>query len=169
MPPLREHKEDILLMARHFLSYYAFETRRPTPALSREAERALVAHDWPGNVRELRNLMERLVILGSGETIELSDLPDGFGASGGVAAAPVSPSPTGLSASFKKAKQGAVMAFEKRYLESLMRRNEGNISRSAEEAGVERRNFQRLLKKYNIASEAFRDGDARNLSANTDK
>jgi len=156
MPSLREHQEDVLLLAQHFLSYYAAETRKPAPRLSAGAEAALMAHDWPGNVRELRNLMERLVILGTRETIEPADLPDVFRASAG-APQPLPHIPADFPAVFKKAKQQAVMVFEKNYLESLMRRNEGNISKSAKEAGIERRNFQRLLKKYDIGSEGFRE------------
>ena len=155
MPPLREHKEDVLLLARNFLTLYAFETRRSVPRLSPQVEKALVAFDWPGNVRELRNLMERLVIMGTRETIEIADLPEVL-RSAAAAPAPTPDMPAKSAATFKKVKQQAVMVFEKNYLEALMQRNEGNVSKSSKEAGIERRNFQRLLKKYNITPEGFR-------------
>ena len=155
MPPLREHTEDVLLLARNFLTRYAFETRRSAPRLSPEVERALVAYEWPGNVRELRNLMERLVIMGTRETIELADLPEVFRSSA-VMAEPAADVPGDSTMAFKKVKQQAVMMFEKNYLATLMRRNDGNVSKSSKEARIERRNFQRLLKKYNITPHEFR-------------
>jgi DNA-binding NtrC family response regulator len=158
MPPLREHKEDLLPLAEHFLAYYALETRKAAPRLAPGVEAALVAYDWPGNVRELRNLMEHLMILGGRDTIAITDLPEVFRTKGDAGAektsvASVAP---GSAMTFKEVKQQAVMAFEKNYLESLMRRHEGNISKCAKDAKIERRNFQRLLKKYNISAEAFR-------------
>jgi two-component system nitrogen regulation response regulator NtrX len=155
MPPLREHKEDVLLLARNFLAQYAFETRRSAPLLRPEAERALVAYDWPGNVRELRNLMERLVIMGTRDTIEIGDLPEVFRAVADGPAAALNRT-SGAAGAFKKMKQQAVMAFERSYLLAVMRRNEGNISKSSKQAGIERRNFQRLLKKYDITPQEFR-------------
>ncbi len=155
MPPLREHKEDILLLARNFLTHYAFETRRAAPTLRPDVERALIAYDWPGNVRELRNLMERLVIMSTRDIIELSDLPEALRVVTPAAPSPAV-SPTDAPGSFKKMKQQAILAFEKNYLQSLMRRAEGNVSKSAKEAGIERRNFQRLLKKHGLLPQEFR-------------
>src|SRR3974390_1708401 len=63
LPPLRERREDISALARHFLLRYSEENRRDAPELSAALEKALLAHDWPGNVRELENCMERAVVL----------------------------------------------------------------------------------------------------------
>ncbi len=73
--PLRERREDILAIARDFLSYFCQTNHKPSLAFDPEAERALLEHSWPGNVRELRNVIERAVILGSGPTITPADLP----------------------------------------------------------------------------------------------
>ena len=73
MPPLRNRGDDAVLLARRFARAFAAEFRRPTPTLSAEAEKALLAYSWPGNVRELRNLIERAVILAEGDTLEAED------------------------------------------------------------------------------------------------
>jgi NtrC-family two-component system response regulator AlgB len=76
VPPLRERPEDVLPLARRFLSFFASAARRPTPELSDAAARALAAYPWPGNVRELRNVMERAVILSPVQVLEPENLPD---------------------------------------------------------------------------------------------
>ena len=76
VPPLRERPEDILPLARHFLSFFARGLRRSTPALSAETEAALTSYNWPGNVRELRNAMERAIVLWPTQTIEPQALPE---------------------------------------------------------------------------------------------
>jgi transcriptional regulator with GAF, ATPase, and Fis domain len=74
LPPLRERGEDVLLLAEHFLGDFAARARRKPPRLTAAARKRLLSHPWPGNVRELRNLIERLVYLASGETIDANDL-----------------------------------------------------------------------------------------------
>jgi DNA-binding NtrC family response regulator len=75
LPPLRERRDDIALLAEHFLRLYSARNGRHLTGLSRAASEALVRYDWPGNVRELENTMERSVVLCRGDTIELEDLP----------------------------------------------------------------------------------------------
>jgi DNA-binding NtrC family response regulator len=76
IPPLRERREDVPLLARHFLSHYAVRYKKmPVKEISPEAERLLVAHAWPGNVRELRNVMEHIVVLEPEETVLPGHLP----------------------------------------------------------------------------------------------
>jgi transcriptional regulator with GAF, ATPase, and Fis domain len=75
-PPLRERKEDIAALAQHFLRYFGEQCKRPGLRLSPEALRCLEAYDWPGNVRELENAVEHAVVLGDGDTVFPSDLPE---------------------------------------------------------------------------------------------
>jgi DNA-binding NtrC family response regulator len=75
LPPLRERKEDIPVLASHFLRCAAAETKKNVSRISEEAEARLAAHDWPGNVRELANAIERAVVLGQGPEISAHDLP----------------------------------------------------------------------------------------------
>ena len=74
MPPLRERREDIVALARHYLRFFEGSRGRQTPGLAAAAEQALVEHDWPGNLRELRNAVERAAILARGADITATDL-----------------------------------------------------------------------------------------------
>src|SRR5262245_8209490 len=76
MPPLRERREDIPLLATYFLQKYSREANRPVAGISPEAHLLLKLYDWPGNVRELENALERAVVLGSSEHIRPEDLPE---------------------------------------------------------------------------------------------
>src|SRR5262249_20678196 len=76
LPPLRERREDIAPLTEYFLRKHSVATRTNITGVSEEAQRKLEAYDWPGNVRELANVIERAVVLGSGPTITLEDLPD---------------------------------------------------------------------------------------------
>ena len=79
LPPLRDRREDIALLARHFLQKTCKEMKRPLMSLSPEAMQALERYDWPGNVREMENVIERTVALTDGESIERRDLPQHVG------------------------------------------------------------------------------------------
>ena len=79
VPPLRERKEDIVPLARFFLTKYCTEMKRPPITISRQALEAMENYDWPGNVRELENAVERLVALAEGDSASIADLPDSIG------------------------------------------------------------------------------------------
>ncbi|MEZ4392058.1 MAG: sigma-54 dependent transcriptional regulator [Polyangiales bacterium] len=88
LPPLRERRSDIPLLAQHFLSIHALRFRKPISQISPEAREALVNYGWPGNIRELENVVERCVLLSDGDTIRLRDLaPEVRAASPGAAGA----------------------------------------------------------------------------------
>ena len=105
----------------------------------------LMEHDWPGNVRELRNVVERGLSLATAEIAPdtdpetLDELRDG----GGI-------SPEMMEMPFKEAKGQLVEAFEREYLTQLLDRHRGNISRAAQEAGIDRNYIHRLVKKYDL-------------------
>jgi len=149
VPPLRARREDIPLLAEHFLRRYAEKYGRDgaTPLrLSPDAMRALMAHSWPGNVRELQNLMERIVSLAiPGQEITAADLPDKL-SSLGTPASPV----VDIDQPFHEAKEKAIEAFERAYLEALLARHRGNISEAARHAGIDRKTVHRMLKKYDL-------------------
>jgi NtrC-family two-component system response regulator AlgB len=75
VPALRERREDIVPLARHFVAFFARQAKRVAPELSPEAEAAVLRYEWPGNVRELRNAMERAVVLMEGRVLDASALP----------------------------------------------------------------------------------------------
>ena len=138
VPPLRERSEDIPELARHFLELASTRFGRRPRRLSAEAVRALQAHRWPGNVRELKNLIERLMIFGQGDAIDVSELP--FSA----AEAALPP-----DAPLKDARD----EFERRYILAALKRHRGNVTRAAEMLGLERSNLHRKLKSYGIEVE----------------
>jgi DNA-binding NtrC family response regulator len=148
VPPLRKHKEDIPLLVRNFL----VELKRDDFQLSPDVLAQLMAHDWPGNVRELRNIVERgLSFSDPGGGALPIEVAGGVGeATGDVGDYGAGMSKDVLSKPFKEAKGLLVESFEREYLTHLLQRHNGNISRAALEAGIDRNYIHRLVKKYNI-------------------
>jgi two-component system nitrogen regulation response regulator NtrX len=142
VPPLRERREDIPLLARHFVTELATEYGRRTKEIGREAMDCLSAYHWPGNVRELKNIIERLVIMVPSDKIELKDLPPPFRRG--------DPSRVDVLGDFTSLAE-AREAYERQYIMRKLRENEGNISRTAEALKLERSNLYRKMKAYGIA------------------
>jgi two-component system nitrogen regulation response regulator NtrX len=148
VPPLRERREDIPLLALHFLKLLSAEHGRRPREVAQEALEALARLPWPGNVRELRNILERLVIMTPGERIELRHLPESL--------APAAPegAPAGPDAPAPALENGTLLAareeFERRYILRRYRECGGNMSRTAEALGVERSNLYRKMKAYGL-------------------
>jgi DNA-binding NtrC family response regulator len=141
LPPLCERRSDIELLARHFLQVHC-ATHGVRKSFSPAALRKLESHEWPGNVRELLNVVQRAAVLCEGAYILPAHIP--------LATPETAQEPS--RAGFQSARSRAIEAFEKRYVESLLARHNGNVTRAALEAGKDRRAFGRLKKKYNIAS-----------------
>jgi len=139
LPPLRERKEDIPLLAHHFLAKYADEFAKQIKDFSPAAMQRLTLYEWPGNVRELEHVVERAVILAQRELIDETDL---F-----LQACEPHPPPR----SFREAKAEAVTRFERAYLQELLSAHRGNITRAAATAQKNRRAFWQLLQKHKIA------------------
>jgi DNA-binding NtrC family response regulator len=142
LPPLRERRADIELLARHFLKLQPDAARSKPKKLLPAALRKLVLYDWPGNVRELSNVVQCAALLADGPNIlpehvslPLSELTDEI-----------------ASEDFRHGRARAIEAFEKRYVEDLLRKHNGNVTRAAFEAGKDRRAFGRLKKKYGLHS-----------------
>jgi DNA-binding NtrC family response regulator len=149
LPPLRDRPEDIPLLAAHFLMLNAGKLGKKVTSISPAAMEALTVNRWVGNVRELENAIERAVVLTSSEVIELDDLPPGFrdaprGGGGEVEIFSLAHLP------YAQAKRLAMRAFERRYLSALLEKNNDNVSSAARAAGVDRSNFRRLLKQYEV-------------------
>ncbi|MEM1417195.1 MAG: sigma 54-interacting transcriptional regulator, partial [Myxococcota bacterium] len=161
LPPLRERKDDLPLLIQRFLKVGTInrpaDGERRVRSISRPALDALVEHDWPGNVRELHNVIERACSFADGETIELRDLPDHVGprpvSIEGLVLEPEGELRPDVQGTFKDAKDAWVQTFERDYVESLLRRNGGNISHAAREADIDRKYFRKLMKKYGITAE----------------
>jgi DNA-binding NtrC family response regulator len=159
IPPLRERREDIPLLANHFLATFAEENGREGLHFSAETMRVLVNTRWEGNVRELRNLVESLVVLTPGDEIGVHDLPpeylpDGARTGGGDAGAlpyiPTLDSGSGLT----------MDEIERRAILDALRQTGGNRTQAAEMLGIGLRTLQRKLKEYRQAGSAEEFGDA---------
>jgi len=149
MPPLRERREDIPALAFHFLNAFRSELGKDVTEFSDGATNALVNYDWPGNVRELENTVHRAMILASGKVIRrahltnIIDTPD-------LLDVDVPRTSEELKRLKKAARERSVEEIEKRFVLEALRRNAWNVTRSAEETGMQRPNFQALMKKYQI-------------------
>jgi transcriptional regulator with GAF, ATPase, and Fis domain len=147
IPPLRERKEDIPALTYHFMKKYSEETGKTVTHITLEAMKRLTAHDWPGNVRELENAIHRAVILAKGKTIRPEELtlPEEAGEED-IPATSVE-----LKEKKKRLREKSVEDTEKAFVLNALRRNDWNVTRAAEEVGMQRPNFQALVKKYHLS------------------
>jgi DNA-binding NtrC family response regulator len=142
LPPLRERREDIGLLARHFLEKISSADGPGRKWISPVALRKLESYDWPGNVREVFNVMQRAVVLSPGSQILPSHIVLTNNDCSGVQDA--------CPADFRSARTKAIAAFERQYVQESLHKHHGNITRAAMDAGHDRRAFGRLAKKYKI-------------------
>ena len=154
VPPLRRRREDVPLLAYHFLGRFAAREGKAIRKIASEALKTLRQHDWPGNVGELQRALEHAVVMARGESIVVADLPlgredeesdddarDGDGEPRLVAGQEV------LDLPYPEAKEQALAAFDRVYCERRMEQAGANVSEAARLAGMDRSNFRRLLKK----------------------
>ncbi|UJS25314.1 sigma-54-dependent transcriptional regulator [Thiothrix winogradskyi] len=142
VPPLRQRREDIPALVKHFINNHDF-SRRVNKHLSEEALAKLVAYPWPGNIRELKNMVERAIIL-SGDTARI--LPGHIMLSDGVVATVAAPASKGVSLDFEQIP--TLEDLEKHYLHVLLDKFNGHRGKVARTLGISERNVYRLLKKY---------------------
>jgi two-component system response regulator HydG len=137
LPPLRERREDIPLLADHFMRVYARKYGREVVRIAPDAMAAIASYPWPGNVRALRHALERAVILSSGETLAAGDFPlhpaDGDGRAAGE---------EGLS--------GTLAEVERRAIEQALQRHAGNVTHAAHDLGITRTSLYRRMEKYGL-------------------
>jgi Nif-specific regulatory protein len=146
MPPLRERREDIPLLASYFAAKYAAKFKRRVTGISREARECLTTYDWPGNVRELENAVERAVVLGSTESVLPEDLPETVleaepAAAQGSSAPPV----TGYHEALRESKRQLIL----RALEQTA----GSFTEAARLLGVHPNYLHRLIRNLNLRPE----------------
>jgi DNA-binding NtrC family response regulator len=144
IPPLRERTDDIMPLLEHYLTGLCEKENKPIKNFSPDAKELLKAHPWPGNVRELQNMIGRAYYLCSANIIQKEDLPKYIVKD----SAPVSSNILNLQ--YKEAKEQTIAEFEAEYLSYHLKKNKGNISRTALVCGLDRRSLHRLIAKYNI-------------------
>lgn len=155
LPPLRERRSDIPILAHHFLKKFARVNGKDIKEISPEALRLLSIQEFPGNIRELENTIARGVIYCQGSVLTESDLrltsnrePNNS-----------DPEEEMSRMSFRDAKEQMMRSFHRSYIEGLLRDNAGNVSLAAEKAGIQRQYLYRLMKEAGINSDDFRQKD----------
>jgi transcriptional regulator with GAF, ATPase, and Fis domain len=157
LPPLRERREDILLLARYFAAKLGTKCNRPVAGISAEAERYLTRYDWPGNIRELENAIEHAIVLGSTESILPEDLPECI-----FEALPTSAVSAAKQLSNKDAAsdprsnsttyQNAVVNLKKQLILEALKETGGNYTEAARHLRVSPNYLHRLIRNLNIKS-----------------
>src|SRR5438477_10866165 len=142
LPPLRELRDDISLLAAHFVPRLSAELGRPVRSVTPEALAILEHYHWPGNVRELENVIERALVLGSGDTLEASALPPDLRRPRNVQEIPVELPEEGLDL------EATLSQIEQRYIQMALARTGGVQTRAADLLRVSFRQFRYKLQKY---------------------
>ncbi len=149
LPPLRERKEDIPILADYFLAKYREKFRKNIKGFSADALRLIGSLPYPGNVRELENTIERAVIMAKQDVITSRVL-------GEMTVSPSNGETQGEAAGFAEARKQAIDEFEKTFVVTALRKFQGNIVAAAKSSGMTRQNFQRLISKHGINANDFR-------------
>ncbi len=169
LPPLRERRDDIPLLAIHFLRRYNARYGREVRHLTAESWQKLAAYAWPGNIRELEAVIQRAVLVAASSLVTPDDIKLNHlnmqteifaqDALADVVPQPLSGAPGECPVfqerSLREAKEHVVAEFERSYLSHVLAAHHGNITQAAKQAGKERRAFTRLLDKYNLQRSAF--------------
>jgi two-component system response regulator PilR (NtrC family) len=148
LPPLRERREDIPLLAEHFLGKYAEQMQKTVTGISRAAMDLLLQHDWPGNIRELENVLERAVALELTPTVLAESLPPSIRSGASAARAGVQPPAELPDSGFDL--EAHVKEIERGYLAQALERTNGVQVKAAELLGMSFRSFRYYVKKYNL-------------------
>jgi two-component system, NtrC family, response regulator AtoC len=143
IPPLRERREDIPLLANEFLERLSIELKKTIEGISAEAMAALLSHDWRGNVRELRNVLERGAVVASGPVIGLSDLGMATHGGGTAAAAP---------------ELASLEDVERRHVAAVLGHTGGNVSQSARILGIDRVTLYNKMRRWNLRRDGEEEG-----------
>ena len=146
VPPLRERKEDIPLLARHFLARFAREFGKPVSDIQPSAVTDLVAYDWPGNIRELRNVIERAVMLCEGSRLTSRELTLLVSLQAREKA-PSLDEDAYLHLPYSAAKQKVLDEFTVRYIKGKLAVHGGNVTHAAQDSGIPRQHFQQIMKR----------------------
>lgn len=155
MPPLRDRKDDIPLLAQYFLEKYNKLNQKEIKDIAPDALEVLKTRDWPGNIRELENVLERGVILSRGDILQVSDLfpedqPTSF---------PFRIQEDIFMSPFKEAKEHIINNFHIEYIRRVLAKHGGNVSLAAKECGLKRPYLHRLMRENDIKSKSYRQSN----------
>jgi DNA-binding NtrC family response regulator len=152
LPPLRDRKEDIPILAHHFLEKYSRLNQKEIRGIAPEGLEALTTREWPGNIRELENVLERGVILNDSGLLQIFDLfPEDLSSSPSFKI-----QENIFQAPFKEAKENIINSFHIEYIRRVLAKHGGNVSLAAKECGLKRPYLHRLMRENNIQSKQYR-------------
>ncbi|MCB9567437.1 MAG: sigma-54-dependent Fis family transcriptional regulator [Myxococcales bacterium] len=172
LPPLRERIEDLPLLIEHFIRRCNERLGKDVQGITGPALAALERYPWPGNIRELENLIERMVLFASGESIDLDDLPESYDTEGDAEAAPQAASAREPEASedgepryirlplsmlgldLKEAVRAGSRLVEEALIRDALAKTDGNVTRSARLLGISRRSLQSKMKELGLRESA---------------
>jgi DNA-binding NtrC family response regulator len=137
MPPLRERRDDIAVLIKHYMAIYAKEAGKNIKDIDYEAMQAMLGYDWPGNIRELGNTIERAVVLADSDTVTIHDLPDKFRT-------------LDLEGVPTSSLRQALDSYEREYIKRSLTEHKGNKETTAEALGVDLATLYRKLKKLKV-------------------
>jgi transcriptional regulator with GAF, ATPase, and Fis domain len=149
MPPLRDRRDDIALLAHHFLLKHRDKVGKRVEGFSAGAMDKLLAYHWPGNVRELENKVHHALVLAQGDRIRPEEVQLDV-------SLPLSTPSIDVTRPFRDVKKDVVEGFERDYTRELLKRHHGNLAAAARQAGMDRKNLWMLVKKYGIDVDGFR-------------
>ncbi len=152
LPPLRERREDIPVLAYHLLAKMQANGGKKITTISDAALKLLEQYDWPGNVRQLESTIERAVISCDGTAIEPHHLPMAVTRGGLPESYPVPQNNAEFLVLKKKLREQAISELEREFVLDALQRNDWNVTRAAQEVNIQRPNFQALMRKHAIRS-----------------
>jgi len=166
IPPLRERREDIPALVESYIDYFAPRVGRGVIGISDDALDALANYSWPGNVRELINLIERAMLLCSGDAITLNDLPESVGrrhaGRGPLLPSPGQPldvqevPPEWLEKPLREVREAVLRRFEQLYLSALLEATNGRVGETARRAGLQPRSLYEKMRLHGLRKEDFK-------------
>jgi len=165
LPPLRERKVDIPLLVRYFFQKFGPSLNKELEGLTPEAQRLLLIYHYPGNIRELENIIKRALVIAGGLFIEAQDLPDHlqskrFSLSESIGEGDSSSFVSKDYAAYKEIKAGAKRELEenldKRFIIDFLKENNGNVSRAAKQANMNRSLLHQMILKYKLDTHQYR-------------
>jgi DNA-binding NtrC family response regulator len=151
VPALREHREDIPLIAGHLVQKHCKQLDRPLKIISPELMEIFVNRSWEGNVREMENVILQGILFSPGDEIRPQDV-------GVIKSKPAEPCFTESTCdlAYKEAKENLLRQFNEAYIGRLLSENHGNVTQAAKECGMERQALQQIMRRYGIRAETYR-------------
>lgn len=155
LPPLRERREDISLLATHLLAKHCAKLNQPVKHISGDLLRMFMEYPWTGNIRELENVIVQGIMFSKSDEIRPEDI--GFDKKTARLTRPAAAGKYVENLPYKDAKESILEVFNFDYIGNLLKKTGGNVTRAAKECGLERQSLQQIMRRYNISADDFRE------------